>query len=168
MAFSTRRGRPRVATPKDQTDYGTPELRMKRAFQLTDEPLDLCLSRGIITQAQHRAGLHLRWLYTVRYGAPVVTTQYTGEYSATTPTENDQDWRAAREAEYAEATQCLQNARCYEPVMRLCVFNERPPFLKINSLNNSCAPESMRDWRAPAAEKLDYGLYLLKNLWKFR
>jgi phosphoenolpyruvate carboxykinase (ATP) len=46
MAFSSRRGRPRALS--GVPDTGTPELRRKRDLGITAEPIDLCLTRGII------------------------------------------------------------------------------------------------------------------------
>ena len=75
MAFSTRRGRP--PRPRlDDNDNGTPELQFKRALGVTREPIDLCLERNLITPDHHWCSLHLRWLYTLRYGAPAITTRY--------------------------------------------------------------------------------------------
>lgn len=127
MAFTTRRGRPPKATPAH--DPGTPELRFKHAHGLTAEPIDRCLSGGVITAAHHWCGLHLRWLYTLRYGAPHLTTRY--DFHPDTPprTADDATWRRQREAEYHAATALLRHHGHYEAVMRLCVFNEHPIFL---------------------------------------
>lgn len=68
LSFPRRRGRPRTA--HKGRDLDTPELAQKRRTGETTETLDLCLERGIITHRQHWSGIHLRWLYTLRYGAP--------------------------------------------------------------------------------------------------
>ena len=127
MAFSTLRGRPRARVI--DSDPGTPELRMKHAVGATAEPIDLCLTRALITPDQHWCGLHLRWLYTLRYGAPSLTTRYADRMEGAAPTEDADIWRALREREYHEAIIALTQQRRYEPVMRLCVYNELPAFL---------------------------------------
>lgn len=129
MAFSTQRGRPR--NPVNDNDCGTPELRLKHALNLTREPVDLCLEKGLITAEQHWCALHLRWLYTLRYGAPSLTRNYTDRIDSPYPPggEDDPAWRTLREAEYHAATALLTACRRYEPVMRLAVFNELPSFL---------------------------------------
>ena len=70
LHFPRRRGRPKSV--HHGIDRGTPELAQKRLRGETTETLDLCLERGLITPQQHWCGIHLRWLYTLRYGAPGV------------------------------------------------------------------------------------------------
>lgn len=129
MAFSTRRGRPATARPTHDT--GTPELVYKRAHGLTAEPLDTCLQRGFITESQHKSGLHLRWLYTLRYGAPTPSACDLERAQHGLPPARIEDcsWRRAREEEFAEARSLLEAQRLYRPVMALCVYNEPPQFL---------------------------------------
>lgn len=165
MAFSQRRGRPPRPTV-DSPDTGTPELRRKRALGLTDEPIDRLLKRGLITASHHWCGLHLRWLYTLRYGAPVVTTRYADTAERTGANEEDPLWRSSREQEYLNATALLKQAGRYEPVMRMCVFNELPAFLN--------PALSARAWHEPAlAHQLNQqhgllleGLTLLASQWR--
>jgi hypothetical protein len=127
MGFSSTRGRPR--TYRCPTDTGTPELRLKHALGLTAEPIDLCLTRGLINTDQHWCSLHLRWLYTLRYGAPNLTTRYIDRPQMGAPTEEHPKWREMREQEYQEAISMLKQQQRFEPVMRICVFNELPAFL---------------------------------------
>ena len=130
MAFTTQRGRPRAINRVINTDSGTPELRMKHAMGATAEPIDLCLSRALITADQHWCSLHLRWLYTLRYGAPVITSRTMDRLDYQPSAEEAQEWREMREQEYHEAIATLKQQRRYEPVMRLSVFNELPSFLR--------------------------------------
>lgn len=130
----SRRGRPK-STPRPTTDLGTPELIFKRAHGDTTEAIDLCLERGIITQAQHRAGLHLRWLYTLRYGAPNISAMdLTRVNGITLAQEMDVTFRQAREAEFDEAVATLRNARAYNIVMAVCMYDERPTHLQREAL----------------------------------
>jgi hypothetical protein len=165
MAFSSRRGRP--PRPKtDAPDLGTPELCYKRALGLTQEPIDRLLEQGLIDGNHHWCGLHLRWLYTLRYGAPVVTTRYADRRDISVPNDTQTAWQSMREREYADAAAMLKKANHYEPIMRLCVFNEVPAFLS-DSLRK-------RAWHEPAlAHQLSHqhrllleGLTLLVTAWR--
>lgn len=164
--FSTRRGRP--AAPRPTTDYGTPELIFKRAHGHTAEAIDLCRERGIITAEQHWCGLHLRWLYTLRYGAPNVSatdlTRVDG-YAMAAP-DDSLIWRSAREAEFAEAVLLLRQHRRCEPVMRVCVFNERPSFLSQTRLREAFDRPTLRQRIEQEMIELQEGLELLKTLWR--
>jgi hypothetical protein len=164
MGFSTRRGRPKTARP--ETDSGTAELQEKRAAGLTSEPIDLCLERRIITPAQHWCGLHLRWLYTLRYGAPAVSSSWRTLHESHTTRPDDPEWRAAREQEFAEAAQLLRRKNCYRAVAGLVIFNERPRFLDPHqhhaALDNPALMQSMTQ----EYEQIITGLELLETLWK--
>lgn len=122
------RGRPRKAMPSS-TDLGTPELIMKRTLGLTAEPLDRCLERRIIDEDQHWCGMHLRWLYTLRYGVPGVSSLALDDAQRGLATEDDPLWRAAREEEFHEAANLLKEKRRYHPLVQLCIHNEVPLFL---------------------------------------
>ena len=126
-AFSTRRGRP--PSPAPQRDFGTPELIYKRLHGVTEEAIDRCLARGIIMPEHHRAGLHLRWLYTLRYGSPDMQMRSVLCQREYTMREDNDEWRRSREAEYHEATALLKQQEHYETVMRICVYNEQLPWL---------------------------------------
>lgn len=129
MAFTQRRGRP----PRHESrapDLGTPELCFKRAHGLTQEVIDQLLAHAYITPTQHWCGLHLRWLYTVRYGAPVITSRYDGTHDrAAVGDAHSAEWRSMREAEYKLATTALKQSGGFDITMRVCVYNERPAFL---------------------------------------
>ena len=164
MAFTTRRGRPRATVM--HTDPGTPELRLKHALGLTAEPLDLCLSRELITADQHWCGLHLRWLYTLRYGAPTLTTRYTDRLDTTMSGAETAQWRAMREREYHEAVAVLQQQRRYEPVMRICVFNEQPSFLNPQLRERAWGDPALTHQLLRSHHKLAEGLNILTKLWR--
>ncbi|MFM9889754.1 MAG: hypothetical protein ACKVOE_03785 [Rickettsiales bacterium] len=163
MAFTTRRGRP--AKSPETHDYGTPELRFKHAHGLTAEPIDVCLERDLISRAQHRSGLHLRWLYTLRYGAPSLTTRYADASCRDGPADDGQ-WRSLREREYHEASRLLKAHRCYEPVMRLAVFNETPSFLSVGLRARCWEDARIAAQINHAHQQLTQGLELLTTLWR--
>ncbi len=132
---------------------------------MTAEPIDLCLEKGIISPDQHRSGLQLRWLYTLRYGAPSLTTRYCREDASSGAVTCDQ-WRSAREQEYLLATRLLASQRFEQVVVRLTIYNELPAFLRPDLLQ--------RGWHQPAlAERLEGlriqvedGLELLVQHWR--
>ncbi len=166
MAFSTRRGRPARAKAAGARDAGTPELQFKRALGVTAEPIDQCLERGIITPDQHWCGLHLRWLYTLRYGAPVVTTCYSDAPLTPVLAQETPEWRMEREREYQQAVHLLQQAGAYECMMRLCVFNELPVFLNANLLLRAKHEPALSRQLNQRRTALRDGFDLLTNLWR--
>ncbi len=165
MAFSTRRGRPPRAR-LDDTDSGTPELQFKRALGVTREPIDLCLDRQLISPDQHWCGLHLRWLYTLRYGAPILTTRYADKDTQCLVDENNNEWRALREKEYHSAVLELQRAGSYEPIMRLCVFNETPAFLSVALIHRGWAEPALADALNRCHRNVLQGLDILTAQWR--
>lgn len=164
MAFTTRRGRPKA--PATTTDLGTPELRLKHALGATTEPIDLCLSRELITPEQHRCGMHLRWLYTLRYGAPVITTRYGDRLDAPAASEESDGWRASREEEYHTATALLKQHRRYDAVMRVCIYHELPaclnPVLRARAWGDASLTDAL--WRSH--HRLREGLDILHIHWR--
>jgi len=165
MAFTTRRGRPRAA-PASTSDTGTDELRAKRSLGITTEPIDLCLARKLITPAQHWCGLHWRWLYTLRYGAPSLIARYHDEGSASVPGDTNDDWRIKREREYHAARGVLQTHRRYDGVMRLAIFNELPPFLNPRLHERAWEHPPVARQLQQAHAHLCEGLELLVVHWK--
>lgn len=156
---SGKRGRPRKP-PRPATDLGTPELAARHAAGLTAEPLDICLARGILSVDQHWCGIHLRWLYTLRFGAPVAQAAARADCPLTDPRLADPLWRAAREAEYQEGLQRL-GRRFTSPVLSLCVHNEWPHFLR-PSREYSRMTASLR---LKELEQVREGLDRLRSLW---
>lgn len=122
------RGRPRVE--RESADTGTPELILKRLRGETAETLDLCLERGILTPTQHWCGIHLRWLYTLRYGTPCAHAVDPTHLGGREITPDDPKWRAAREQEYQHAVALLQRRGYHRVVLQCCIHHERPPFLR--------------------------------------
>ena len=166
MAFSSRRGRPRQ-TARERTDPGTPELRLKHSLGLTSEPIDRCLEKGIINAAQHRSGLHYRWLYTLRYGAPCLTTRYE-QANHLKSDDTDTQWRSEREQEYLHARQLLHDHRLHTPVERLCIHNEVPAFLSPALVRESWQRPALADGLAARQQQLVHGLELLTLHWQQR
>lgn len=165
MAFSSRRGRP-PRPVASSTDYGTPELQLKHALGVTREPIDLCLERKLVTPDQHWCSLHLRWLYTLRYGAPSLTTRYADKDSQTAPEEDNSQWRTLREREYHAAAACLQQSGYYDPVMRVSVFNELPAFLNPALMRRAWAEPALAQRLQRSHGVLLQGLDVLVQEWR--
>ncbi len=164
MRFTSKRGRPKTVRP--DTDMGTPELQKKRAHGLTLEAIDMCLNKNLITQAQHWCGLHLRWLYTLRYGAPGVSSTLTRLYDMPSARPDDPSWRSAREAEFAEAVTLLRTYAYYEPVAQLAIFNERPRFLDEAYRDRAWKNNHSRNLLLTEYQGVTEGLTLLQTHWK--
>jgi hypothetical protein len=135
---------------------------------MTAEPIDLCLEKQLITHAQHWCGLHLRWLYTLRYGAPSLSTHYGDKREAGLRSADDPAWRKQREAEYHEATALLRTRLHYEPVMRLTVYNELPSFLNPVLCRRAWDQPSLAEQLSLAQRRLTDGLELLALHWQRR
>lgn len=128
MAISKGRGRPKLTLP--EKDTGTPELKAKRREGITLEPLDACTRAGILTDDEHRAGMHLRWLYTLTFGAPSVRSiEFDRTAGARSHVLHDDAWKAAREQDYREAVAGLAELGAKKLVMDICIFHRWPDFL---------------------------------------
>ena len=159
MPMKKRRGRPKSDQPKK--DFGTKELREKRMLGLTDEPLDACLKRDIITPDQHWAGIHFRWLYTIRHGVPSVrSVNLALREDLFGPREEDLFWRERREKEYNLAEMALARAKLKTPVIDVCVLGKTPRFL-IVSPSMLASSNRLRS----ELEIFQEGLDLLVELW---
>jgi len=154
-----RRGRPRKHI--QHRDTGTPELVYKRALGLTTESLDLCLERGLITPEQHWCGIHLRWLYTLRFGAPGVRAIDPTHLGGIELSLDDPRWRERREAEYQHALSRL-GPRLAAYLLGIAVHNERPSFLL--PLLHAPSP-GMAALRERELNRLRDGMEVLTRLW---
>lgn len=159
VPFRSRRGRPKSERPR--VDLGTPELQQKRALHTTDEALDLCLARGLITQEQHWCGIHFRWLYTLRYGAPGVRAVDPAHYGGRDIAMENPQWRKEREIEYRDAVEQLQKTGKVAAILQLCVFNQRPDFM--NRLDFKHMPSLSE--REHLLVQFQEGLDALVQLW---
>ncbi len=156
-SFSTRRGRP--PSHKPATDYGTPELIARRARGETSEAIDLCLERRLISPAEHWCGIHLRWLHTLRHGAPGVSALALTDGSKTILHEADEVWQREREEEYRIAMELLKQRQASMIVADICIYNCMASFLK---------PRHRRDIQSNTEKELalfKYGLEALTELW---
>ncbi len=156
VRFPRTRGRPKTIRP--EKDSGTPELQQKRAEGVTAETLDLCFEKGLITQEQHWCGIHLRWLYTLRYGAPGVRAIDHNHVIGLEMNNDDPLWREAREAEYHEAMKRISERGVSTLLTNICIHNERPDFLFPRRRKKLSWGEDL--------EQLREGLDILATHWK--
>jgi len=162
LPFTRKRGRPK--TGRLSKDTGTPELVMKRLRGETAETLDICLVRGLITDEQHWCGIHLRWLYTLRHGAPSVRAVNPTLTCGIDIKLDDPEWRGAREKEYQDAMKKLAANGHAILLTNICIFNERPKFL-IRDRAHKAVPGAME---IAILTQLRDGLDILIRHWKRR
>ncbi len=153
MTFRHRRGRPKQAKPR--YDHGTPELQARRAQGLTDEPIDLCVKRDLISEEQYHAARRIAWLYRITHGKSWVTALHI-EPGGLPQGEYDALWQSEREAELQEALLMLEQAHIKQAVLDCCVFLQPPAFLNLD------APLRRRE---KSLSDLHKGLDILIDLW---
>ena len=136
-------------------DIGTPELTYKRAFYATKEPLDLCFEKGLITLSQHQYGIKLRWLYTIRHGAPVISSNYPQEFFDS-GIYRDPEWTAKQQTAYKYIIKELKKEGYMKIISDSCIYNIYPTFL----LN----PKSARALRE--FERFKYAMAKLENIFE--
>jgi len=165
MSFSSKRGRPKknIEESAKYKDLGTPELRVRKAMSATDEPIDLCLAKGLISEKEHFCALHFRWLYTLRYGLPTVRAIDPSDVQGRDNKNNDEEWRQIREAEFREACDALRSQGLLMPVMSIVVYSEFPLFL---SKTHSYVIDIKHIRKEKSLNDLREGLSILKALWK--
>ncbi len=126
--FTKRRGRPAIKRPT--YDKGTPELAQKHRLGMTSEPLDILLSRNYITADEHSAGLHARWLYTVKFGIPDLrAANPDGREAYARKSYRDDAWQQRNEAEYGCLVESLRQINAKREVFNICIYKQWPFWL---------------------------------------
>lgn len=160
MAFKRKRGRP--ALPRPKIDLGTAELQQKRNQGLTDEPVDICLSRGLINEGEHQAARRLVWLYRLRNGKPWVSAHMVDDTEQSGPyCEDNEAWQTEKEQDLHQALSLLDSTHTRELVLNVCVFQHYPAFLRHAAQSQSSLQVRERDYNM-----LRYGLGTLSRHWK--
>ncbi len=159
LTFPRRRGRPRKVIASH--DNGTPELIAKKITGETSETIDLCLERRLITTDQHWSGIHLRWLYTLRYGTPTIRALDPTHFGGCEVKANDPNWRAEREKEFSDAVNLLSAKGFSRIVLAACIYNECPTIFK-RSQGKGTYNKQAYAW----LENLSAGLDILVTHWK--
>jgi hypothetical protein len=133
MGFSRKRGRPSI--DREKNDIGTKELREKVAKNFTIEPLDLCLKKSLINTDEHKTGIRLRWLYTLRFGSPGISAYHPENIGQSCFRSDNDLWLSARYSEYENMLSALEKINSKRIVMNICIFNQRVPFLTAPNKN---------------------------------
>jgi hypothetical protein len=123
--FSNRRGR-----PQSDKNIATPELMAKHSAKQTMDALDMVLHKGLITEEQHKAGMHLRWLHNLRFGDLKVRA-YNIDWlvQAGYAYIHNEKWMAARQTEYAIIINYLKHIGSYTNIANLCIYSLKPAFI---------------------------------------
>jgi len=159
MAMTRKRGRPKLNRPTK--DLGTPELQRKHREGVTLEPIDLCLEKALINDAQHKAARRLLWLYRMRHGCPwVKASEWDKEGCSAYMPERDETWHEDKEESLQQALALLEREKCKEALLNICIFQKMPSFLF------SHGTKTPREYRE--LEILRDGLDALVGLWKLK
>ena len=101
----------------------------KRKANITTEPLDLCFQRGLINEQQHNAGIRLRWLYTLKFGAPTISSYSPDNVGGHSCKYEDNGWMWHRQLEYKLMIERLEKSKARKIVVDICIFSRMPQFL---------------------------------------
>lgn len=157
-----RGGRPKTYLVEETQDSGTPELQAKHAALQTAEALDILLKRELITANQHWCGIHLRWLYTLRYGTPNLQALDPLHFGGRELPLDSPCWQAYREDEFREAIFLLCARKLDKLIVNLCIYNELPSILtkahKVFSARDATAITQ-------SCTHINEGLDMLVGLW---
>jgi hypothetical protein len=132
MGFSTKRGRP--ATVKSTKDFGTKELILKKQLALTKPPIDILLSKSIITNDQHNAALKFKWLYNLRFGN-LKLKAYDGFNLRGSIEIFDQEYLAKKSKIYLKIANYLHQKRILNIVSNIVIFDLFPIILLAKTRN---------------------------------
>ncbi len=117
-------------------DLGTQELAFKRVLNITKEPLDLCFEKGLITLDQHQYGIRLRWLYSIRFGAIGISSNFPKDLLSQSQS-RDADWLSFKQHEYKAIIEKLKSQNVQRIIADICIHNIWPTFLtRPNSLKS--------------------------------
>ena len=121
-----KRGRPRLS---QNSPAKFSNLPAKEKIIVTSEPLDIYFKDKIISEDEHQSGMRLRWLYTLRYGAPTLQTKLIQQQGFESKY-NDEKWLVNKQQQYRFILGELQKSKVAKIVLGVCVFNEA-----VNKLN---------------------------------
>lgn len=166
MAFTSKRGRPKIQ--REDKDCATKELTDKHQKGLTLEALDLVLYKGLISELEHKSGIHLRWLYSLRFGMFHLRA-YNFDHKRSRHISNyDDEWLKNREEEYEQAVKLMCEAKTFNIVFDVCVFGYFPGFL--HSHNSAATLKSLKSRSLAAMAELAQlreGLQILSALFGY-
>lgn len=158
MRFKNSRGRPRLNRP--QIDKGTKELQEKKRKGITNEPIDVCFQRGLISAEQHWSALHFRWLHTLRFGITTVRALDPANIGGIDHVPASDEYRERNEREYNIALEKLSAAGCDKIIIDLCIYNLWPNYLRFRDKKYYTLQDE-KDLK-----KLKRSLSILFKLWR--
>lgn len=168
MKFTSKRGRPAANSKFTIIEGGKqeklPEPTPKPRARINREPIDIYHEKGMIDDDQHRAAIHFRWLYTLRFGAPGISATGYDRYSGHSPRNNDPKWQEEREREYAMAVEKLRKCGALKIVLNIAVFGHYPKYMPIGRISRK---DYMR-YNLNEVLKLREGLDILAGHWEKR
>ena len=131
-----RKGRPK--SNKQGHDLGTPELQQKRSMRFTDDPLELCLERRIITENQYNLSFKIRMLFYSIFGHLRLKSYDIENLQGPSVffIENEDEIRT-KKSEYDHIMKNLAISGFDSIVRKICINGELPNFLIINLINLS-------------------------------
>jgi hypothetical protein len=115
-----KRGRPK-SCKNSSAIFGNVSAKKKIIVSL--EPLDVYFKNKIISEDEHQSGMRLRWLYTLRYGAPTLQTKLLQQQGFESKY-NDEEWLMKKQQQYRFIIGELQKSDLAKIVLGVCVFNE--------------------------------------------
>lgn len=117
-------------TPKSM-ELGTQETIYKKIFNLTKEPLDLCLHKNLISQKQHKAGIIYRNLFVTIYGLPYACGYDLTRIKGRNLKEIDAAKLKEIEVQYSNITDSLIKNNYKDIISDICIFNMQPLFVNL-------------------------------------
>lgn len=165
MGFTSKRGRPAAKASLTVIEGGKIQEKPRNNRPLvivTSEPIDICYKKGLISADEHRAALHFRWLYTLKFGAPDISAVEYDKFTLSGSRIQDPEWQELREREYAMAVEKLRSSGALKIVLNIAVFGYMPGFLITSRLNKRCFGANYSE-----VQKLKEGLDLLVRHWHY-
>ena len=131
-----KKGRPKKN--KLDKDLGTPELQQKRLMRFTDDPLDLCFERNIMTENQYNLSLRLRALFYSIFGHLKLKAYDPENLSGASVffIEDEKEIRR-KKIEYDLIMKSLSAMSFDKMIYKVCITGEKPSFLMTYVMNLS-------------------------------
>ena len=106
--------------------------------------------------------MHLRWLYTLKFGSPNIAAGDMEIFYGRELKLEDPIWQEHREREYKQAINSLREIKAHKLVMNIAIFNIYPKFLDgvISLKNNKRAVENHKEFKL-----VINGLDIMCKLW---
>ncbi len=107
-----------------QNSAPTKELLAKKALGLTDEPIDLLLKKGLISENQHQAANSLRMLFVQKFGVPHVQSSLRIREDEKPTSKISDKKRALQEEQYSQITLLLKCHGLEKIIKNLVIYSK--------------------------------------------